>query len=249
MVECVATQDSMQQAATPSCQRCPALTPDTEYTVLVVGDSGPPRRMGTLTGVSAVEVRTATGGQLRFEAQTRVTRQGVDFVDLSVQLSAPGVVYYAIAPRFGQAQFFQSYLLGFEQSDLPPQRVVEAAAQTPAGLRRGGVVAADGIQVHDAGGVVSVRVRPRCSFEACKVPENSASALLSPATDYLITLVAMHDGGDNAGSPDFSGAMRRDRVCFRASLLVMSFVDDEPMDSKPNVARAMLPEHAAHALC
>ena len=201
--ECETQHDAPKKFSTPSCERCPMLTPDTEYTVLVVGDIGPPQRMGPLTAVATLAVRTAHEGQPRFAEATRVAREGVDFVDLTVQLSAPGSVYYAIAHRFVQAQFFQSYLLSSEQTNMPPQRVVRAATEAAAGLQRGAIVAAGSIEVLDARRTFSSRVRPICSSDACDVPENSAGVLLSPATDYFVTLVAISHGGGS----DVTGAV------------------------------------------
>jgi hypothetical protein len=185
--------------APSSCLRCPVLSSEASYVVLLVADNGPPGIIGGLSSAAIVNVTTADESAPTFTAGPDATNISTDSFALRFQLNEAGVVHFVVAYSLMQAQFYSTYLLSFAQQDMTSSQVIQQANDPGGafGTRPDGIVAAGSI-LAPAGQAVTYTIAPDCSGSACSVAENVNASMLAPDTQYTVFLVAEDTSGNSA---------------------------------------------------
>jgi hypothetical protein len=88
------------------------------------------------------------------------------------------------------ALYETSFLLQYTMPALSVSEVLTAAGQADSEWRANGIVSAGSVQVLEAGRLVSVGIKPACVGTVCSLPGNINQTLLSPDTQYTVSLLA-----------------------------------------------------------
>lgn len=172
------------------CQRCPHLLTQQDYVLALVANNGPDAQPGSLSELVLRPVRTADVAPPRYTTPPYISQLSRDFFEVSFALDEPGTVHFAVSYSRMTALYDTAFLLQYTMPALSVSEVLLAAAQDDSEWRANGIVSAGSVQVPEAGTLVSVGVRPACVGSVCSLPGNVNQTLLSPDTQYLVSLLA-----------------------------------------------------------